>query len=236
MCNPVAHPFLITFSGIDGSGKTTQIERLSSYLQERGLRVLHLTFWSDVAVWPQIRTNLGQRAADFYHHDRTENSFAPKNHKHIRKWYLTAARVCLYILDVGRLRRLLASQQIRNFDVILFDRYVYDQIANVYSESSMTKIYSQILLKRTPRPDLAFIIDASPAEAFARKPEYPLDFMCQNRQTFLRLRELAPQLITISDSRVEDVAIKIRSHILDSWLERPAGERESKVVQSTAVV
>ena len=39
-----ARPFVITFSGIDGAGKTTQIEYLSSCLQKLGLRVARLSF------------------------------------------------------------------------------------------------------------------------------------------------------------------------------------------------
>jgi thymidylate kinase len=209
-----SYPLLITFSGIDGAGKTTQIERLSSYLQEHGFRVLRLSFWDHVAVWPKMRAGVGQRAADFCQTDQiAEDAFAPKNHKHIRKWYLTAARSGLYIMDVLRLRLLLASQRIRNSDVVIFDRYIYDQIANIYSRAFAARIYCQILLKHTPSPDLAFILDTSPNAAFARKPEYPLEFMHRNRQNFLRLREFVPQLITISDAGVDDVRREIQAHI-----------------------
>ena len=55
-------PFVITFSGIDGAGKTTQIEHLSSCLQKQGLRVLRLSFWDDVAVWSKLRAGVGQRS------------------------------------------------------------------------------------------------------------------------------------------------------------------------------
>ena len=47
---PLTRPFVITFSGIDGAGKTTQIEYLSSYLENHGLRVLLLSFWDHIAV------------------------------------------------------------------------------------------------------------------------------------------------------------------------------------------
>jgi thymidylate kinase len=69
------------------------------------------------------------------------------------------------------------SQQ--NSDVVIFDRYIYDQIANIYSPSFAARSYARILLKQTPAPDLAFVLDASPTAAFARKPEYPLEFMHQ---------------------------------------------------------
>jgi len=207
-------PFLITFSGIDGAGKTTQIEHVSSCLQKQGLRVSRLTFWDHVAVWSNMRAGVGQRSADFLHADRAvEHSFAPRNNKHIRKWYLTAARSGMYMLDLARLRRLLAGRLARNSDVIIFDRYIYDQIANLHSPSFAARIYSQILLALTPAPDLAFVIDASPDAAFARKPEYPLEFVHRNRRAFLSLRDFVPQLIVISDASEEDVRSEIHSHL-----------------------
>ena len=210
-----ARPFLITFSGIDGAGKTTQIERLSSCLRKQGLRVLRLSFWDDVAVWSRMRAGVGQRAVDFHRGEgKTEHSFVPRNNKHVRKWYLSAARSGLYMLDVARLRRLLASQRIKNSDVVIFDRFIYDQIANIYSQSLAARTYGKLLLKLAPAPDLAFILDASPAAAFARKPEYPLEFMYQNRRNFLHLQELVPQLIVIPAARMDDVTNEIYMHVV----------------------
>jgi thymidylate kinase len=216
----IAHrPFLITFSGIDGAGKTTQIGHLSSYLEKQGLRVLQLSFWDHVAVWSNFRASVGHGAGSSDPVDRpAERSFTPRNNKHVRKWYLTAARSGLYLLDVARLHRLLASRSVRNADVVVFDRYIYDQIANIDSESLAARIYGKLLLQQAPAPDLAFVLDASPAEAFARKPEYPLEFMHRNRQTFLRLRELIPGLIIIPDAVEDHVKSEIFTHVLRSRL------------------
>ena len=38
-----------------------------------------------------------------------------------------------------------------------------------------------------PRPHIAFLLDANPEEARARKPEYPLDFLFMNRESYLAL-------------------------------------------------
>ena len=79
---------------------------------------------------------------------------------------------------------LLADRRLQNVDVVIFDRYIYDQIANINSQSLAARLYVKALLKQAPAPDLAFVIDASPAAAFARKPEYPLEFVRRNRKTF----------------------------------------------------
>jgi thymidylate kinase len=233
-----ARPFLITFSGIDGAGKTTQIEHLSSCLQEVGLRVLRLSFWDHVAVWSKMRAGVGHRTVDSGREDpMAKRSFAPKNSKHVRTWYLTAARAGLYMLDVARLRRVLAGQDIRNCDVVICDRYIYDQIANIYSPTFAARSYAKIVLKQAPTADLAFLLDASPVAAFARKPEYPLEFIHQNRRNFLLLRELVPQLIVISDARAEDVRSEIYGHISRSRLvEGTLAEGKTEVAMDSAVV
>jgi len=230
-------PFVITFSGIDGAGKTTQIDRLSSSLQKQGLRVLRLSFWDDVAVWSKVRAGAGHGSEEIGRTDRmAEHPFSPKNNKHVRKWYLSAVRAALYLMDVARLRRLLASQQTKGSDVVIFDRYIYDQVANIYSQSLAARGYARILLKRAPAPDLAFVLDASPTAAFARKPEYPLEFLHENRRNFLLLRELAPQLIIISDGKAEDVRSEICGHINGSRLvEGTLPEEKTEVPGASAV-
>jgi len=233
-------PFLISFSGIDGAGKTTQIEFLTSYLQSLGLRVLRLTFWDDVAVLSRLRSDVGQKAAELRRPEKSGDiTFEPKNHKHIRNWYLAGARVGFYILDVVHLKRLLSSPAVRQSDVIICDRYIYDQIANLYSKSYIADLYRQALLNYAPKPDLAFVIDANPDKAFARKPEYPLEFVHQNRNNFLRLRELIPEMIVIGDASPELVRDEIQMHVqselgkrLASSVLNPEGSRVSAVAAS----
>jgi thymidylate kinase len=232
-------PFLITFSGIDGAGKTTQIEHLSRNLQNQGLRVVRFTFWDHVAIWSKVRAEVGHRSADLLGgtDETTEPAFVPKNNKHIRTWYLTALRSGLYVADIARLRHLLSSQSTRTSDVVIFDRYIYDQIANIYSKSWALRIYCRALLSQTPVPDLAFILDASPDAAFARKPEYPLEFLYLNRGNFLRLGELVPQLITIPDAEPEEVKREIYARVQSSQLvERVVHQAKTGFIEKSSVV
>ena len=207
---PAKRPFLITFSGIDGAGKTTQISHLSSFLESQGLRVLRLSFWDHVAGWSKMRSNVGALTASG---SDQSHVFSPRNNKHIRKWYLTAIRSAFYVLDTVRLRRLISSELVESADVVIFDRYIYDQIANIYSASALYRTYCRALLKGTPTPHVAFVLDSSADAAFARKPEYPLEFVRQNRKSFLHLRELFAQMITIPEGNEMEVRNEIEARV-----------------------
>ena len=81
------------------------------------------------------------------------------------------------------------------------------------------------------------MLDASPDAAFARKPEYPLEFMHKDRENFLLLREIVPHLIIIPDARPEDVKSEIYGHVSRSRL--GAGtlpEGKTEVTADSAVV
>ncbi len=229
-------PFLITFSGIDGAGKTTQIEHLSEFLQTLGLCITRLSFWDHVAVWSSLRAGVGGTREGSKPTDLNSGSVVPRNNKHVQKWYLTGARSWFYVFDVLRLRRVLASELVRKSDVVIFDRYVYDQIANIDTRSFAARTYGRFLLGQAPVPDLAFVVDASPIEAFARKPEYPLEFMHRNRQSFLRLRKIAPELNIISEGTPEEVRREILFHVFRSQLlRRKSGEENTERTPDSVV-
>ena len=48
-----------------------------------------------------------------------------------------------------------------------------------------------------PRPDLAYLLDADPEEARARKPEYPVDFMQKCRIAYFRLANMLEHITVI---------------------------------------
>jgi len=196
-------PQVITFSGIDGAGKTTQIECISAQLVHQGYRVARVSFWDDVAFMSKLRARVS--LAVLQKKQTPPLSAVLRNDKNVRTWYLMLVRAILYLLDALRLRRLVSKLRTSDHDFVIFDRYLYDQLAQFHSQGWLTRAYIRLLVGLAPKPEFAFILDAFPHEAFARKPEYPLDFMYHYRRAFLGLSEFVPQLVVIGPSSVKNV-------------------------------
>jgi thymidylate kinase len=186
-----AEPVLISFSGIDGAGKSTQIAKLVAYLSEANLSVTQLAFWDNVVAFPSLRAGFSHK---FLHSDGAIGSPdkpARRNDKNTQKWYLTIARSALFLTDAINLRLVFKKVKKQPVDVIVFDRFIYDQLATLPLHRSWARAYARVLVGIAPKPDVAYLLDAIPEAALARKPEYPLAFLHQYRNTYLRLREIA---------------------------------------------
>jgi thymidylate kinase len=127
-----------------------------------------------------------------------------RNDKNARRWYLTLARSPFYLLDVLSLRRVVAKARQSQADVIIFDRFIYDQLANI-SGNFAGRLYTRLLLALAPRPAIAYLLDADPAAALARKPEYPLEFLREYRKAYLRLSQMVREMFVVPPSDVEGV-------------------------------
>ena len=71
------------------------------------------------------------------------------------------------------------------------------------------RTYARCLLKCMPRPDFAFLLDADPAQARARKPEYPISFLERNRASYIAMSGWAEGMIIIPPLPVDDVTVTI---------------------------
>jgi len=191
------NPFLISFSGIDGAGKSTQIEHLCSRLRDAGLRCKVYTFWDDAAVLRRMREAAGHA---IFKGDRgigTPEAPIRRRDKNVRSPLMTLVRLGMYSLDALSLRRLIRRALRSGLDVVILDRYIYDELANLNLLNSAQRLYARLLMGIVPCPDVAFLLDADPVQACSRKPEYPLYFVRLCRESYLRLSELHGSMMVI---------------------------------------
>jgi thymidylate kinase len=178
---------IFSFSGIDGAGKSTQIENLCAHMERVGLRVRVFQFWDDVATLTWLRESGSRKLFKGDSGVGTPSAPINRRDKNVQSWLMTGVRLCTYLADAISasifVKRALRSE----VDLLIFDRYIYDELANLRLRNPIARAYARLIAALVPMPDIVFILDAEPAEAHARKPEYPLDFLNTCRQSYLGL-------------------------------------------------
>ena len=197
-------PILISFSGIDGAGKSTQIQQLKDHLAEAGIPVRGLAFWDDVVLWSRLRSEFSKRILQSDGEIGTPDRPSERRDKNVQSWPLLLIRGLLYVGDTLSLRRVIRKAKSETAGVVIFDRYIYDQLAALPLHSRVARGFARCLLKLAPALDISYVLDAVPEQARARKPEYPLEFLKQYRNSYLALRDLA-RLELIPAGSAEDV-------------------------------
>jgi len=210
-------PYVVSFSGIDGAGKTTQIEALLAWLRDTGLKVRLLRFWDDITVAGGLRAGMSHNL--FKSEKGVGSPLKPvqRRDKNVRGWYMTAARLFLYLLDAVRLTFVVATGSRKEVDVVIFDRYIYDELANLDLANPAVKAYVHLLLMLVPLPDVALLLDADPEQARARKPEYPLDFLYTCRASYLALSKSA-RMTVIEPLAPGDVTRRVLEEVASAFV------------------
>jgi thymidylate kinase len=201
-------PLIVSFSGIDGAGKSTQIRKLCACLVEAGLHVRLLTFWDEVASLSRIRSRLSLRLFKGDPGVGTPENPVNRRDKNVQSPYLDAIRFVLYLFDAFSLKILTTKLRKSHLDVVVFDRYLFDELANLPMLKPMARAYTMLLARLGPRPDVAFLLDVDPGRARRRKPEYPLEFLNCNREAYLNLSECLG-MIVIPDLPEHEVTARI---------------------------
>jgi thymidylate kinase len=199
---------LVSFSGIDGAGKSTQIARLEARLAEAGIRVRKLAFWDDVVFLSAFRAGASHRMLGGEQGVGSPERPVQRADKNVRRWYLTLLRSAFYLADVLNLRRAVAKAQAGHPGVVIFDRYIFDQLVNV-PHNWLGRKYIRFLLRLAPRLDIAFLLDADPEAALQRKPEYPIDFLQQYRTAYHQLCPMVREMVMVPPADMDEVEAAI---------------------------
>lgn len=183
-------PIIVSFSGIDGAGKSTQIEQLTSFLQKAGLTYSVYTFWDDVVALASLREKMSHKVFRGEKGVGTPSRPIRRRDKNVTTWYATLLRFALYTLDAMKLRLFFRGLDPRN-NIIIFDRYLYDELANLPLTNRIATTYTRWILRCIPSPQVRLLLDAVPECATSRKPEYPLEFVKQNRAAYIGMSRIA---------------------------------------------
>lgn len=143
---------LVTLSGLDGSGKSTQISFIRDHLEKRGKSVYYFHAIQFSAASHLTRNNNKQPGST----SAITRSGA---------FGIFLRTVFLYI-DIIRFHLLIRKLQHKKIDFLLSDRYFFDTLVHIAFLKKDDHVSS--LPRFLPRPDAAFFLNASPKEILKR--------------------------------------------------------------------
>ena len=233
----------VSFSGVDGAGKTTQIDNLCAFLTERGVRYRVLRFWDDIARLTNVREGTGHRVFKGEKGIGSPDRPINRRDKNVRGFPMTCIRMFLYLVDAVSTRNAFKRAMQGDTEFVIFDRYTYDELANLNLRNIAVQGYVRFIMALVPRPDISFLLDADPDAARARKPEYPVDFIRINRQAYFDLNRIIGGLTIVEPMAIEDAKKQVVSRVASilepantGGLERNAGyERTSSTKTDPAL-
>ena len=199
---------LITFSGIVGSGKSTNAKHVFKFLQEQGYPVVYIRF--RFLTWRKIFRPLPAKRK----HRHAHKAAAKVHDKPLRcqpTVPLTLVR-CLGYLWRMLVFRAFVQVRLRQ-KIAIMDRFYYDSFTHYKLASRAERGYLWILKKALPVPDLALMLIAEPKVILRRRPHYDAGYV---RELFLNYTQVArefPNLMTIKTDHVDALTVAIVQHV-----------------------
>lgn len=191
---------LITFSGLDGSGKSTLVEYMKESLQkdDRKVAVSHMNY--DIGLYAVLRSLTKITTKDKSHAPRDrafENNFNTKTAKlRYRLVWNKGLRRLVYPLDVLIFVGYRFYVEKMNRQVLIMDRYFYDTLVDI--TGPRPSLHTRFLSWLTPTPNLSIYLDCNPEKAFGRKHEYSVDYLNRRRLSYLKLISNLPSMLVVS--------------------------------------
>src|SRR5881397_286736 len=164
---------LVAFSGVDGSGKSTQIRMLEERLAKTRVRVLHIRCrWRPVVSLPLL---VVFRKLGYAKYHIGGGSYIVETRLAGKRGLASLWIILTQLENVVKTGLKLVFPMLLGRSVIC-DRYVLDMLvdgmAGLHDGPSRMRLGFK-LLRLFPRPDFAFFMDIEPEVAFKRKPDLP---------------------------------------------------------------
>jgi thymidylate kinase len=201
---------LITFSGLDGAGKSTLIEWLKGELEARRRPVVVFHMNDHIGLYAYLRAirnclagrPLTVRASEIRTSSSTQASLGPALHRArdavvwnrpLRRW--------IYLVDLAVFACYRAVVEKVRGRVLIMDRYFYDTLVDVSDGRGWGWV--RLLKLVTPTPTVSIFLDIGPEESFRRKGEYSVEYLASRYRAYERVFDWVPSATRLANTDLE---------------------------------
>lgn len=214
---------LICFTGIDGSGKTTQAELLVDWLASRGVKSMYVWSRGEVRTIRNILLFMGRRALGTSAREIASDKKSYREYQSRKSNLMGNSLVRILWSAMTYVEHLMQinldiRRNIQDGCVVVCDRYLWDSIVDLAVLNNkdpewLSSGLNRLMWKFIPRPTITFSIDIPPEEAIKRKNDIPSYEYVRKRVELYRYLAKCYSLKVINGHR--DVAA-IQNQIIDT--------------------
>ncbi|MEO7986946.1 MAG: hypothetical protein ABI766_10470 [Gemmatimonadales bacterium] len=197
---------LITFSGLDGSGKSTLIEWLRRMLEARQQRVAVFHMGDHIGLYAGLRAIRdrvvgsprgrpgGGPPLPEPREPRGRLKTALRRGRNLVVWNKPMRR-WIYLLDLVVFLGYRAFVEKLRGRVLILDRYFYDTLVDV--ADGRRWFWVRLLERITPTPTVAVFLDVTPEESWDRKGEYSVEYLRRRYAAYQHVFEWVPSAVQL---------------------------------------
>lgn len=208
--------FLICFTGIDGSGKTTLAKETINMFLQKGISCKYV-YSRFTPFLSKPLTTIGRKLfmaqedifKNYEKHSQAKQQLLKNKMLYFFYQFFILVDYFFQILFKVKLPLILGKN-------IVCDRYIYDTIITdlAVSLGYSEKVIKNILEKHfyfIPKPDLVFLIDVSEEIAYSRKNDVPCkDYLNDRRQFYLEVSKSAGMVILDGTRNITELVSEIK--------------------------